>query len=87
MTTRTTPTLVDLRNKLFDTLDALADKTAPMDPERARAIVSVADVVIDSAKVEIDFMKVTGQDYGSGFIPVQNHPALPKPNNGLPVRN
>lgn len=62
----------DLRNHLFATLEALQDKDAPMDIERAKAVADVARVVIDSAKVEVDMLKVTGSSSpGSGFFPVE----------------
>jgi len=64
----------DLRDHLFATLEALQDKDAPMEIERARAIAQVAQVIVNSAKVEVDYLKVTdksetGTDY---FKPVQN---------------
>ena len=67
----------DLRNHLFETLEALKDKEHPMDIERAKAIANVAKVVVDSAKVEVDHLKVTGGK-GSGFIP-EEKPRLTGP--------
>lgn len=63
----------DLRNHLFATLEALQDEDKPMDIERAKAIADVAQVVVNSAKVEIDFIKATGRSEGSGFIPESRH--------------
>lgn len=57
----------DLRNHLFATLEALRDEDKPMDIERAKAVASVAQVIVDSAKAENDFIKLTGSS-GSGFI-------------------
>lgn len=48
----------DLRNHLFETLEALKDKDAPLDLARAQAVSEVAQTIINSAKVEIEFMKV-----------------------------
>lgn len=56
----------DLRTHLFDTLDALKSNT--MDIEKAKAISEVAGNLIASAKVEVDFVKATGAEYGSGFL-------------------
>lgn len=67
----------DLRNHLFATLEALQDKEQPMDLDRARTIAEVAKTVIDAAKAENDFMKITGS-HGSGFIPATPK-ALPAP--------
>lgn len=50
----------DLRNHLFATLEALQDKDNPMDIDRARAVAEVAGVIVDSAKVEVDYVKLTG---------------------------
>ncbi len=65
----------DLRNHLFATLEDLRDKDQPMDIARARAVAEVAGKIIDSAKVEVDFIKATGGK-GSGFVP-DEVPALP----------
>lgn len=59
----------DLRDHLFETLEALRDETKPMDLDRARAVADVARVVIESAKVEVDMLKVTGGVSATGFIP------------------
>ncbi len=59
----------DLRNHLFATLEALQDPEKPMEIERAKAVAEVAKVVIDSAKAEVEFLRVTGSAKGSGFIP------------------
>ena len=70
----------DLRNHLFETLEALKDKDNPMDIERAKAVAGVAQVIVNSAKVENDHIKLTGTS-GSGFIEAQ--PA-PQPLPGAP---
>jgi len=59
----------DLRNHLFATLESLADSS--MDIERAKAISDVAQVIVNSAKIEVDFIKATGRSEGTGFIPEQ----------------
>jgi hypothetical protein len=59
----------DLRNHLFATLEALQDKDAPMDLDRARAVAEVANVLVESAKAEVLFLKTTDNVQGSGFFP------------------
>lgn len=66
-----------LRDHLFATLEALSDTENPMDIDRARAIADVARVVVDSAKAEVEFMKVTGARNGTGFIPTSDLPPAP----------
>jgi hypothetical protein len=68
----------DLRNHLFATLEDLRDKETPLDIERAKAIVGVAQVIVDSAKAENEFIKATGGT-GSGFITEQLPPQKTQP--------
>jgi hypothetical protein len=67
----------DLRNHLFETLEALKDDEKPMDLDRARAIADVAQVIVDSAKVEVTFLKVTGALQATGFIPEMDDATVP----------
>ena len=62
-----TPHITQMRKHLMDTLADLRDRANPMDPDRARAVAQVAGVLIDSAKVENEYIKLTGQDR-SDFI-------------------
>lgn len=57
----------DLRNHLFATLESLRDEESPMDVDRAKAIAVVAQVVVNSALAENEFIDLTGSK-GSGFI-------------------
>lgn len=68
----------DLRNHLFATLEALQDEEKPMDLARAREIANVARAVIESAKVEVDFLKVTGGRRSTGFLPAEEEDEGPK---------
>lgn len=61
----------DLRNHLFATIEALQDEDNPMDLDRAKTISAVSQTIINSAKVEVDFLKITGGVEGSGFIPYE----------------
>lgn len=56
-----------LRDQLFTTLAALNDPEKPMDIERAKAVAEVAQVIINSAKVEVEHLKVVGGK-STGFI-------------------
>lgn len=57
----------DLRNHLFVALEKLHDEDNPMEIDRAKAIADVAQTIINSAKVEVEFLRETGQA-GTGFI-------------------
>ncbi|ADP15380.1 hypothetical protein [Achromobacter xylosoxidans] len=57
-----------LRDHLFATLAALRDPTQPMDIDRAKAVSEVAQTIINSAKVEVDFMRQTGQTAPPRFL-------------------
>ncbi len=65
----------DLRDHLFATLEALQDKESPMEIDRARAIAEVAQVIVNSAKAEVDFLRVTNGT-GTGFIQDTDQPKL-----------
>lgn len=65
----------DLRNHLFETLEALKDDEKPMEIARAKAIAEVAGVLVESAKVEVDFLRVTGGIKSTGFLPDDSQPA------------
>jgi hypothetical protein len=68
----------DLRDHLFETLEALKDAEKPIDVDRAKAICAVAGQIIDSARVELKFMEVVGQDSNKAFFePPPKFGALP----------
>lgn len=76
------PTLPDLRKHLFDTLAALRDKENPMEIDRARAVCQVAKEITDTARVEIDYQRVTGNEINSSFVaPASGAPRLENPSS------
>lgn len=56
-----------LRAELLATLQDLRNPNRPMEPDRARAVAQVAAVMVDTARVEVEYLKVTKQD-NSSFI-------------------
>lgn len=64
-----TNTIDDLRAHLFATIEALRDEKNPMDIERARAVSDIAQTIINTAKVEVDHLRIAGGK-GSKFIEV-----------------
>lgn len=68
--------IAKLRKHLFETLEGLKNKS--IDIDQAKAISETAQVIINTAKAEVDFMKVTGQTVNSEFIPVLAAPANPR---------
>jgi hypothetical protein len=68
-------TIDDLRAELFATIRELRNKDAPLDIDRARAVSEVAQTIIASAKVEVEFARATGQEVASGFLPTDPKPA------------
>jgi len=63
----------ELREHLFATLKGLKDKT--IDIDQAKAMCEVSRNIIDLAKVEVDFAKVTGAVVPGGFL-AQEKPAI-----------
>jgi hypothetical protein len=61
------PHINQVRQALLDTLADLRNKEAPLDIDRAKAVATVASVLVDTAKVENECLKITGQDR-SNFI-------------------
>lgn len=64
----------ELRQELLNTLRDLRNRETPMEPDRARAVAQVASVLVDTARVEVDYIKATGQD-SSSFIDGLKAPA------------
>lgn len=68
----------DLRDILFDTIRGVKDGSMALD--RARAVGELTQVVVNTAKVEVEFIKATnGKGRASGFLgqQPQAEPALP----------
>jgi len=67
----------DLREALFAALAEARDTSKDLDIQRARATCEIAARITDTARLEVDFMRVTGNKRGSGFVPIQEDaPAL-----------
>jgi hypothetical protein len=58
--------ITDLRDHLFEVLERLKD--GEIDIETAQTMADVSQVIINSAKIEVDFIKATGSNTDSGFI-------------------
>jgi hypothetical protein len=58
--------ITDLRDHLFEVLERLKD--GDIDIETAQTMAEVSQVIINSAKIEVDFIKATGSNTDSGFI-------------------
>lgn len=62
----------DLRDHLFNQMERLNDPNCDLEKElkKSNAMVSIGNVIVNSAKVEVDAMKLRG-DQQSDFIPDQ----------------
>ena len=78
-----TPAITHVRQHLLNTLAALCDKTSPMEPDRARAVAQVASVAVDTARVEIEYLKLTGQDHSTFLQPEAPPATLPNGITGI----
>jgi len=61
----------DLRNHLFAVLEELTDSESTYDIAKAKVVADIAQVVVNSAKIENDFIRITGASHGTGFIEEQ----------------
>ena len=73
----------DVRAHLFAVLEGLADKEKPMAIDRAKAICEAAQTIINSAKVEVDFLKVTGQSKSAFLESDERQKQLPPGVTGM----
>lgn len=55
----------NLRDLLFETIEGV--KAGTLDVDRAKMIGELSQVMVNSAKVEVEYAKATGQK-GSGFL-------------------
>lgn len=62
--------ITNLREQLFETLELL--KSGDMEIDRAKAICEVGTVIINSAKVEIEFLNAIGSKESTGFLEIEN---------------
>jgi hypothetical protein len=60
--------MTDLRNHLFEVMEALKDEEKPMELTRAKAVVDVAQTLINSAKVEVDFLNAIDSSEATEFF-------------------
>lgn len=60
----------DLRNHLFETIEMI--KEGDMELEKAKVIAELAQVLVNSAKIEIDYIKAVDGTRGTGFIHLEN---------------
>ena len=71
--------LSDLRDHLFAQLEAVrdaSDDNLPKEVQRAQSVSNISRVLIESAKVEIDYFRhIGGENSASSFI--ESKPELP----------
>ena len=69
----------DLRNLLFEQMERLMDEDLDLAAEtkRAESVAAIAAVLVQSAKVEVDFLRMVGAEgSGTGFIPMDTQKQL-----------
>lgn len=76
-------TMTDLRNHLFEVMEALKDEEKPMDINRAKAVCEAASVLIQSAKVEVDFLNAIDSSEATEFFDMQCIERSKRPVNEL----
>lgn len=73
-------TIQDLRELLFDTIQGV--KNGTVDTDKARVIGDLSQVMVNTAKVEVDFIKATNGD-DSGFLSAPDEEELPQGITGI----
>lgn len=82
-----TPHITLVRQQLLDTLADLRNREQPMDVDRARAVAQVASVLVDTAKVEVEYLKVTHSDRSDFLEAPPTAPQLPPPSTSPTAHN
>jgi hypothetical protein len=60
----------DLRHHLFETIEMLKEKE--IDIATAKAIAEVSQVIVNTAKVEVSFIRATQSTNDTGFIKLES---------------
>jgi hypothetical protein len=68
--------IADLRNHLFETIESLKDPDHPMEVQRAKAIYETAQTIIETGKLELQFIDLVGKRESSQFF---DQPQLAQP--------
>lgn len=76
MTKPTAPHIDQVREHLMQTLADLRNREQPMEVDRARAVAQVASVLVDTARVEVEYLKQIGE--GSRFLGTDDHDDTPR---------
>ena len=63
------PQIAEVRSHLMAFLAALRDPANAMTPDRARAGAQVACVLVDTAKVEIEYLRLSHQEHSDFLEP------------------
>ena len=78
----TIPTITTMQQHLMDTLADL--RIGKIKPEQAKAIAHVSGVLVESAKVQVQYLQVTKQS-SAVFFQGDGVPALSAPSNITPT--
>jgi hypothetical protein len=73
-------TIQDLRELLFDTIQGV--KAGTVDTDKAKVIGDLSQVMVNTAKAEVDFIRATGGK-DSGFIKSSEPEELPQGITGI----
>lgn len=82
--TRKMSNVIELRNYLFEALKGVRDGSISV--EQAKAVSELSQTIINSAKLEVDYCKATGQTMASGFIEAEGEQRKALPNGILSIR-
>ena len=64
-------TMTDLRNHLFELMEKLKDDDEKVDLDRAKLVISAAQTLVDTAKVEVQFLEAIDSSEATEFFDMQ----------------
>lgn len=70
-----THTITDLRRRLFETIDGVRNNTIDLD--KAKTISQLSQVIVDTAKVEVEFLRATDGVQSEFLQPSAEAPEVP----------
>ena len=68
-------TIEDLRRRLFEAIDGVRDGTLPLD--RAKIVGDLSQVIVNSARVEVDYRRLTDQGESPFLEPAERDQETP----------
>lgn len=70
--------MTDVRNHMIEAMENLLDSESDFDVNKAKAVANLGNVLVKSAKVEVDYLRTVGGTTGmsTGFMDLEEQKTL-----------